>query len=169
MGTNTQNKKNNREFLKTLGNKLEWMIRPFVQGPSSAIQKYIRRKNLQQDRMNKTNMKMFFKIVPVSLPQRSWTRNELNFAEVRILGMFSKKFILVLLLLSCCNFLYLCIAKDSHWTYGRNIHFKLFPTVLRNSLLFFLFLVFGIERQCGLRQYLIHGYRMTPEALKIIP
>ena len=35
--TNTKNKKNNREFLKTVGNKLEWIFRPYVQGPSLAI------------------------------------------------------------------------------------------------------------------------------------
>ena len=36
--TNTKNKKNNREFFKTVGNKLEILFWHYVQGLSSAIQ-----------------------------------------------------------------------------------------------------------------------------------
>ena len=58
--TNTKNKKNNREFFKTVRNKLEWIFRPYVQGLSSAIQ--IRKKNnLQEDKINKTKMNSFSK------------------------------------------------------------------------------------------------------------
>ena len=35
---NTKNKKNNREFLQTVENELEWLFRPYVQGLSSAVQ-----------------------------------------------------------------------------------------------------------------------------------
>ena len=94
----TKTRRNNREFLKTAGNKLEWIFRPFAQGPSSAIQKYIRRNNILQDKI-----------------------------------------------------IYFCIAEDGPWTWGRNIHSNLFPTVLRNSLLFLLFVM---EKQRGLRRYL---------------
>ena len=58
--TNTKNKKNTREFLKTVGNKLEWIFRPYVQGLSSEIQKIWRRKNLQQDKINKTKVHEYF-------------------------------------------------------------------------------------------------------------
>ena len=46
-------------FLKTVGTKLEWTFRPYVQRSSSAIQ--IRKNILQKDKINKTKMNSFSK------------------------------------------------------------------------------------------------------------
>ena len=105
--TQTQKrKKNNRKFRKTVGNKLEWTLWPYVQGPSSTRHKYIRRKSLQQGKINKTKIIFFSKLsqhyclsdVQQGMINKLWWNEAIHWNERE---RFNNMFLTPILLIAC--------------------------------------------------------------------